>query len=365
MKLIMHVDMDAFFAAVEERYRPELRGLPIVVGADPKAGKGRGVVSTANYRAREFGIHSAMPISRAWRLAERARQRGAPATAFLRGNYELYREVSRRIMDVLKRDADAFEEASIDEAYVDVSSRGGIESAETRARELKAEILEKEGLTCSIGIGPSKLIAKIASGAKKPDGLTVVPPEAVQSFLDPLSIREIPGVGPKTAAFLEEQQIRTVRQLREVPEARLIQWFHGRGRRLFQSVRGVDESPVSGEWIPKSVGRQETFERDTLDAGFLRERLLDIAERAIARLRKEGFQAFRTGTLTVRFADVETKSRSHTLARASTLAEGPAALERVKQEALALLLPFMDRRENPEGKAIRLLGLHLERLSGS
>jgi DNA polymerase IV (DinB-like DNA polymerase) len=355
--------MDAFFASVEERQRPDLRGLPIVVGADPKAGKGRGVVSTANYRARELGIRSAMPISRAWRLAERARLRGEPATVFLRGHYELYRAVSGRIMEILERGADAIEEASIDEAYLDVSSLGSLEGAEQRAVALKAEILAREGLTCSIGIGPNKLIAKIASGIKKPDGLMVVSPEMVQSFLDPLSIREIPGIGPKTAAFLQAQQIRTVRELRHVPGTQLIQWFGRRGERFLDNARGIDASPVSGRWIPKSVGRQETFELDTRDAGFLTNRLSVMAEHAIARLREEGFQAFRTLTLTVRFADFETTSRSRTLERELALAEGGAAVERLKQEALALLLPFLDTRENPEAKAIRLLGLRLEKLS--
>ena len=170
----MHIDMDAFFAACEERYNPQFRGKPIVVGADPKAGRGRGVVSTASYAARKFGIKSAMPISTAWRLAEAARSRGEPETIFLTGNYRLYREVSERIMAVLEEGVDAFEEASIDEAYLDVSSIGSFGKAEAYARILKANILKAEGLTCSIGIGSNKLIAKIASDFRKPDGLTVV-----------------------------------------------------------------------------------------------------------------------------------------------------------------------------------------------
>jgi DNA polymerase IV (DinB-like DNA polymerase) len=194
--------MDAFYAAVEERRNPDLRGRPIVVGADPKAGAGRGVVTTASYAARKYGIRSAMPITRAWRLAEAARRRGEPEAVFLRGDRAVYREVSDRIMAIAARGADAFEEASIDEAFLDLSSLGDFERAAVHARAVKAEVVEREGLTCSIGIGPNKLVAKIASDFQKPDGLTVVQPEAVQAFLDPLPIRRIPGIGPKSEAAL-------------------------------------------------------------------------------------------------------------------------------------------------------------------
>jgi DNA polymerase IV (archaeal DinB-like DNA polymerase) len=199
--------MDAFYAAVEERYHSELRGRPVVVGADPKQGKGRGVVTAANYAARKYGIRSALPISRAWRLAEAARERGEAETVFVRGDRPLYREVSERIMAIIARGADAFEEASIDEAYVDLSSLGDTERAEAHVKALKAEILVHEGLTCSVGIGPNKLVAKIASEFKKPDGLTVLRPQEVQAVLDPLRIRVIPGIGPKTEAFLHEKGI--------------------------------------------------------------------------------------------------------------------------------------------------------------
>ena len=192
-RIVAHLDMDAFYAAVEERRNPDLRGRPIVVGADPKAGAGRGVVTTASYAARKYGIRSAMPITRAWRLAEAARRRGEPEAVFLRGDRAVYREVSDRIMTIAARGADAFEEASIDEAFLDLSSLGEFERAAAHARAVKAEVLEREGLTCSIGLGPNKLVAKIASDFQKPDGLTVVRLEAVQAFLDPLPIRRIPG----------------------------------------------------------------------------------------------------------------------------------------------------------------------------
>src|SRR5258708_7388841 len=176
MRIIAHVDMDACYASVEERYRPELRGRPVVVGADPKGGTGRGVVTAANYLARTYGIRSALPISRAWRLAETARRRGGPETVFVRGDRSLYREVSGRIMTIIAHGADAFEEASIDKAYLDLSSLGAWEQRETHARSVKSDVLVAQELTCSIGIGPNKLVAKIASDFQKPDGLTVVQP---------------------------------------------------------------------------------------------------------------------------------------------------------------------------------------------
>ena len=183
MRIIVHVDMDAFYAAVEERYNPSLRVLPVAVGADPKQGKGRGVITTANYMARKFGIHSALPVFARGGCAEAARQKGEPATVFLQPNFALYRAVSARLMAILQRTADAFEEASIDEAYLDISSLGEFTSARDYVRKLKAEVRECEELGCSVGIATNKLIAKVASGHQKPDGMTVIEPEGVEAFL--------------------------------------------------------------------------------------------------------------------------------------------------------------------------------------
>ena len=291
-RIIVHIDMDAFYAAVEERYNPALAGFPVVVGADPKGGQGRGVVTTANYAARKFGIHSALPISRAWRLAEAARKKGEPQTIFLPPNFSLYREVSRRIMQILQLSADALEEASIDEAYLDLSSLAGFDAAVEHMKALKAEIREKERLGCSVGIGPNKLIAKIASGYKKPDGLTLVRPESVGEFLDPLPIRVIPGIGPKSEALLHEQNIRTVKDLGAIPEDKLAAWFGRWGQRLYEKCRGLDESPVSDEWIRKSIGEQETFEQDTRSPALVAERLYGMAEHVLSRLRKNQFAGF-------------------------------------------------------------------------
>lgn len=359
-RIIAHVDMDAFYAAVEERLDPALRDLPVVVGADPKEGKGRGVVMTANYRARKSGIRSALPISRAWRFAEAARRRGEPATVFIQPRMQLYREVSGRVMEILDRHGDAFEEASIDEAYIDLSSLENFAAAREWAAQIKREIREREGLGCSIGVGPNKLIAKIASGRQKPDGLTVVAPDDVAGFLAPLPVGVIPGVGPKTAQLLLARKLRTVADLCRVSKADLIEWFGKWGARLAEKVRGIDDSQVSGEWTRKSLGEQETFEQDTRERSLIVERLDAMADRISAKLKDEQFAGFRTMTLTVRFADFQTSNRSRSFKE--QIAIDDKASSRLKEAAHQLLLPFFDARENPRDKAFRLIGLRVEKL---
>src|SRR5881409_3052004 len=233
--------MDAFYASVEARHNPALRDKPVVVGADPKEGRGRGVVEAASYAARRYGIRAAMPISRAWKLSEAARRKGEEPVVFVHGHRKLYVEMSERVMAILAPAGDAFEEASIDEAYLDLSSLGGFEAATARAVVLKREITEREGLTCSVGLGPNKLVAKIASDFKKPDGLTVVVPEEVQRFLDPMGIRVIPGIGPKTEAELHERGILTVRDLRGLELGQLADWSGRWGEDLHAKARGLSQ----------------------------------------------------------------------------------------------------------------------------
>jgi len=355
-RIVAHLDMDAFYAAVEERRDPELRGRPVVIGADPKEGRGRGVVATASYAARKYGIRSATPISRAWRLAEAARRRGEPATVFLRGNHALYRDVSGRIMTLIAERADAFEEASIDEAYLDLSSLADFERAEAHVRSVKGLVLEREGLTCSVGIAPNKLVAKIASDFEKPDGLTVVRPGEVQGFLDPLSIRVVPGIGPKTEALLRARGVATVADLRAVERPRLVEWFGKWGGDAYERARGVSQSPVSNEWERKSVGEQETFEQDTLDRTFVHGRAVALAEGVFRRMQADGFAGFRTVTVTVRFTNFVTRNRS------SSTGAVARTLEALRDTALALLEPFFDARENPRGRMIRLIGVRVEKL---
>ena len=198
--------MDAFFAAIEERDTPAFRGVPLVVGADPLGGKGRGVAATSNYLARAYGIHSATPISTAWRLSEAARLAGKPPVTFVSVDMAKYARVSEEVMRIVRRVIPQVEQASIDEAYGDVSWTGSYRRSRTRMLLLEREIHAEEQLTASIGIGPNKLIAKIASGWRKPNGLTVVREEEAEMFLAPLSIRVIPGIGPKTEGVLKAKE---------------------------------------------------------------------------------------------------------------------------------------------------------------
>ncbi|MFH0806376.1 MAG: DNA polymerase IV [Candidatus Brennerbacteria bacterium] len=357
MRIILHLDMDAFFAAVEERDEPRFKGRPIVVGADPRGGKGRGVVSTANYAARKYGIRSAMPISEAWRRAEEARKRGGPETVFLGGSFKKYGEVSERIMKLMRAKAKVVEQVSVDEAFADVSHLEDFKKAETFARALKEEIRKKERLTCSIGVGPNKLIAKIASDREKPDGLTVVKPEEVLGFLAELPIRVIPGIGPKTESALAKKGISTIARLREVPLEVLVSDFGKWGSALYEKARGEDDSPVEEGGEVKSIGEQETFEEDTKDMNTLTARLKFLASEVHRRFTASDFTTFKTVVLTVRFSDFETKSRAHTLPKPER------AKSAIEFETLKLLLPFMDRRENPRGKKIRLIGVRVEKLT--
>lgn len=356
MRIIGHLDMDAFFAAVEERDKEWLRGLPIVVGADPDDGKGRGVVSTANYKARAYGIHSAMPISRAWRLSEVARQKGLVPAAFVGGNHARYAEVSRNIMEIIRSHSSQVEEASIDEAYFELLPPDSWERAEQICRAIKRTILENERLTASIGIGPNKLIAKIASDFKKPDGLTVVRAELAEVFLEPMPMRRIPGVGPKTEERLKRIGVIVVRDLRKFSREEMAEMWGKWGSDLYEKIRGIDDTPIAEEYETKSIGEQETFLRDTGDISFLLSRITTLSQRVFGRLRGEGFGSFRTVVVTVRFADFETKTRS------CTLPQGSTSFLVLSFTAMKLCLPLFDHRGNPHRKLLRLVGIRVEKL---
>lgn len=348
--------MDAFFAAVEERENPRFKGLPIVVGADPKEGLGRGIVSTANYKAREYGIHSAQPISTAWRLSEKAAKQGKPRAVFLPPNFDTYSRVSEEIMAIVHKYVSVVEEASIDEAYLDLSFVGSYEKAVEICRQIKTEINEKERLTASVGIGPNKLIAKIASDYQKPDGLTVVKEEESEKFLEPLPIIKLPGIGPKTETKFHALGIKTIKDLKKFTKKELQEMLGKWGIELYEKARGRDESPLIEHWVPKSIGEQETFEKDTLNPDFIFSRLKALCQNVFKRFSESGFRGFRTITITVRFADFQTKTRSHTLA-------APANdFQTLHFEATKLLMPFLDRRENPKRKLIRLIGVKVEKL---
>lgn len=349
--------MDAFFAAVEERNNQHLVGRPVVIGADPKKGMGRGVVSTANYEARKHGVRSGMPISEAWRRC--------PHAAFLIPDIDLYTSVSDRIFSALstlvekESDASSGKEFSIERASIDefcVEARGFLWEESTRLAEaFKNVIREGEQLTCSVGVGPNPLVAKIASDFEKPNGLTMVKLEDVMDFLGFLPVRKIPGIGPKTERILADRGIKIISDLRKMTHEELVQEFGKWGGGMYERARGIDETRVGIQEDQKSIGEQETFERDTRDWGVLTERLLAFCEDVWERMQREQV-APRTVVITVRFADFETKTRSRTLANPAR------SLETFKQEALALLMPFFDSRENPQHKAIRLIGVRGEKL---
>jgi nucleotidyltransferase/DNA polymerase involved in DNA repair len=355
-RIIGHLDMDAFFAAVEERDHPELRGRPLVVGADPRDGKGRGVVSTANYPARSYGIHSALPISQAWRRSEIARRQGKPPVVFLRPNFERYVEVSGRILTMVRRHVSVIEQSGIDEMYFDLSVAGRVDKAKEICQSIKHDIVTEERLTASIGIGPNKLIAKIASDFHKPDGLTMVEEQDAEAFVAPLSVRKIPGIGPKTEARLHQQGISVVQDLKRFSREELEGLFGKWGLELYEKVRGRDESPIQGVSEVKSIGEQETFAEDTRDSSVIVEHQRRMCEDVVRRLVEAGFSHFRTVVVTVRFADFETMSRSHTLAHPT------GSLKDLEVEAIKLLLPFLDHRENPKRKLIRMIGVRVEKL---
>lgn len=370
MRIIAHLDMDAFFAAIEERDHPRLKGKPIVVGADPEGGKGRGVVSTANYKAREYGIKSALPISTAWRLSEQAKKAGKPAANFFEGNFQKYGQVSGEIMTIVSEYSPAVEQASVDEAYFDLSFCKDFREAAAVAEKIKNKIKKKEKLTASVGIGPNKLIAKIASDMQKPDGLTVVRREDVERFLEPLNIRKIPGIGPKTEILFKKERIGTVGDLKKYSEKQLSEMLGKWGVELFRKVRGLDDSPIELSYEAKSIGEQETFSTDTKDATLVMGRLKALCGGVVESFMKSNFDSFRTIGITVRFGDFETKTRATTIpekvSRSGDLFRKPEKseiLRKLEFEASKLIAPFLDSRENPKRKNIRLIGVRIEKLN--
>jgi DNA polymerase-4 len=300
-RVILHVDMDAFYASVEQRDRPELRGRPVVVGADPR---GRGVVSAASYEARRFGIHSAMPIGRAYRLC--------PTAAFLPVDMDKYARESDRIMSILGDFTPLIEPLSLDEAFLDVTGSRALHGTGVEiARRIKARIRDEVGLTASAGVAPSKFVAKIASDLEKPDGLVEVAPGQEVAFLRDLPLRRLWGVGPSAERELSTLGVRTIGDLVRLGRGRLEARLGASGAHLVDLAQGIDDRPVVPWHDPKSTGAEETFERDTRDVGRLRATLLAQADRVATELRAAGLRG-RTVTLKLRFADFHTLTRRGT-----------------------------------------------------
>src|SRR3989344_4481865 len=301
VRIILHLDLDAFFASCEEVRKQELRGRPVVIGADPKDGKGRGVVSTCNYEARKFGIHSAMPISWAFRAC--------PHAIFLPVDMRYYMETSVRIMQQAREKFPEckFELASIDEVTFDVSTFG-FDGAEKLAREFKKELKKKEGLTCSIGLGPNALVAKIASDFQKPDGLTPVKPHEVKMFLYPLHVRKLPGVGPKMEEALKALGVETIGQIQNYDKAKLAKVFGKNGEYLHLEAQGKSDREIGGEWKGKGISRQATFEEDTSS----QERILAALDALVEEVLEDARESktrFKTIIVKVRYENFETHTR--------------------------------------------------------
>ena len=276
----------------------------MIVGADPKAGHGRGVVMSCSYEARKFGVRSGMPISQAYKLC--------PQGVYVPPDFELYGETSDRAMEVLRKFADKFEQTSIDEAYMDASGRcDNYDQAVVLARDVKVALRNSEGLTVSVGIAPNKSIAKIASDMKKPDGLTVVRPDEVSAFLEPLPVSKISGVGKKTTEYLQQQGIQTIGQLRLIPAKKLTDWFGKGGVWLWGIANGIEETPVEERGLRKSISVEQTFERDIQNKHVVLEALESLVKEVHERLQTERL-LFRTVSIKVRFEGFQTFTRDKT-----------------------------------------------------
>lgn len=337
---IIHIDMDAFYAAIEQRDRPELRGKAVIVGGHPKK---RGVVMTCSYEARQFGVHSAMPSRTAFKLC--------PHAIFLPARFEVYRAVSAKIMQILRTYTDLVEPMSLDEAYLDVSDNAPDFSSATRiAQEVKRDILAQTQLTASAGVSFNKFIAKLASDYQKPDGLTVVAPEQAESFLEAIPIQKFLGVGKVTGAKLKELGILTGADLKRLGEEQLRTLFHERGSQLYAYVRGEDNRLVQPVHIRKSLGKEVTLEADTAD----REQMIRILERLVEqvaqRLNELGVRG-KTITLKVRWSNFQLITRSITVS--SSMQEAQVMMPYV--EALLAKLESGNR-------SVRLLGVSLSNL---
>ncbi|MDP2735175.1 MAG: DNA polymerase IV [bacterium] len=340
-RIILHLDMDAFFPAIEQRENPQFRALPVVVGADPQQGRGRGVVSSASYEARKYGIRSAMPVSEAWRLC--------PDAIFLPVQGDLYARVSENIMGILRSYALLVEQVSLDEAYLDVSFTGSYRKAAELAEKIRREILTKERLTASCGIGPNKMVAKMACEQAKPDGVMEVELKEAEGFLSSLDIRAIPGVGPKTEAVLEsffKRKGLKVSDVRKAAKGELTGLLGAFGAALYDRVRGIDRDPVAEEEEVKSVGREHTFFQDTRDGEVLFPAFRELVSDVARELEDEGF-SFQTITVVCRFTGFEKHTKSKTFRE--PLQDWPL----FEKEAMNLLLRFLVENLKP----VRLVGV--------
>ncbi|MGC9395586.1 MAG: DNA polymerase IV [Anaerolineae bacterium] len=342
---IIHLDLDAFFCAVEELHAPSLRGKPFAVGGQPDQ---RGVVASCSYPARMYGVHSAMPMSRALLLC--------PQLIVVPGRHGVYDDLSHQVMRHCYDLTNLVEQISIDEAFLDVSDLRA--SAETIARELQATIWNEHGLPCSLGVATNKLVAKIANNIGKaekrspnpPMAIKVVPPGEEAAFLAPLPVGELWGIGPKTAASLTELGITTIGDVARWPQDDLVQRFGKHGLDLSQRARGIDDRPVITEYEAKSLSRETTFAHDVTDEATLRRTLLHLAESVGHRLRRAGLQGS-TVKLKLRWADFTTITRQVTLPEPTD-----------QDNAIYTAAQHLFEQAWPKGKPVRLIGVGVSNL---
>lgn len=331
--------MDAFFASVEEKRNPALYGKPVVIGGDGNPSK-RGVVSTANYEARKYGIHSAMPLRMAYKLC--------PHAVFLPVDYEAYAAASQEFKSVLLACTALMENAGIDEAFLDISELP--ETPESIAAKIKIGIKEKTGLTCSIGIAGNKLLAKIASDMQKPDGLTIITKDDIKNKLWPLPIRKLYGIGPKTEIYLKNIGIETIGQLATLPLDTLVEHFgDSYGQYLYDASRGIDESEIITHWDPKSISRETTFQEDVKNWQVIARTLAELTKQVVVDLQDEGYLT-KTVTIKIRFGDFQT------LTRAKTMADHTDSEEEIRKAAFACL------KRVELKKRVRLIGVRATNL---
>ncbi len=343
-RFIVHVDMDAFFAAIEQRDNPEFRGKPVVIGADPKSGRGRGVVSTCSYEARKFGIHSAMPISIAYRKCPRA--------IFLPVNGEKYSEVSRRIYNLLHDFSPDIEPVSIDEAFLDITGSYHLFGAPRDVCILIKACVKKEiGLTASVGLAPTKMAAKIASDLKKPDGFVEVAKAGLLDFLWPLDIRKMWGLGAKTEIVFRKMGINTIGDIAKKSIEELTDALGKNGAHFWYLARGIDERRVETETETKSIGNEVTFEKDTSDSGKIKRTLMSLCEKITGRMRRKGFRG-RTVTLKIRLEGFKTYTRASTMGVPSNFTD-----------VLYKQSENLYNRFDTKGRKVRLVGVSVSNLT--
>ncbi len=313
----MHIDFDYFFAQIEERKSSQLQGRATVVCVYSGRTEDSGVVSTANYLARQYGVRSGMPIT----LAQKRLQ--GQNSVFLPADYALYQKVSNKVMTIIQRYGNAFEQTSIDEAFIEVTAmvENNIEKAVNLAKKIKSEIKEKEKLTCSIGIGPNKLIAKIASNYEKPDGLTAISERAVKDFISKLSVGKIPGVGRKTQLRLKDLGVSTIGDLTLINNERLVTVFGKKiGAYLYQASRGYDDRPVIDRREPKQISRIRTLPEDTLDQEKIIKTIEDISQKIKKHLIEKGYAYQSIGLIAI-LDDLSVHSKSLTLEKPTSRIE--------------------------------------------